>query len=175
MKRMFLFFIVVLLSFSFVSCTSADLKKENSSDPTSDTSSLSNGNNTSSAIPQGEPVPTFTVDWPSEMLPSDFPDLGKITKVYDSRAFVKKVTVNWNIVSEDQAKEIVDKLNAYLDYDHVWQGDFYSDGIKYKLGTEDESIRIVVRYMKAASGEIEPEFKPQFYLEISGAGIPDKK
>ena len=173
MKRLFLFFIVVLLSFSFVSCTSVDPKKENSNDPTSDTSTLANGNNTSSAIPQGEPVPTFTVDWPSEMLPDDFPDLGKVTKVYDSRSFVKKITVNWNIVSEDQVKEIVDKLNAYLDYDHVWQGDFYSDGIKYKPGTEEESIRVVVRYMKAASGEIEPEFKPQFYLEISGQGIPN--
>ena len=173
MKKLFLFFIVVLLSFSFVSCTPVYPKKENSNDPTSDTSTGVNGNNTSAAIPQGEPVPTFTVDWPSEMLPDDFPDLGKVTKVYDSRSFVKKITVNWNIVSEDQVKEIVDKLNAYLDYDHVWQGDFYSDGIKYKPGTEEESIRVVVRYMKAASGEIEPEFKPQFYLEISGQGIPN--
>ena len=175
MKRWSLFFIVVLLSFSFVSCTPVDPKKEDSTDPTSDTSTPTNGNNTSSAIPQGKPVPTFTVDWPSEMLPEDFPDLGKVTKIYDSRDFVKKITVNWNIVSEDQVKEIVDKLNAYLDYDHAWQGDFYSDGIKYKPGTEDESIRIVVRYMPTSSGEIEPGFKPQFYLEISGAGIPDKK
>ena len=173
MKRLFLFFIVLMLSFSFVSCTSADSKKENSNEPKGDRSSGANGDNTSAVIPQGDRVPTFTVDWPSEMLPDDFPDLGKVTKVYDSRTFVKKVTVNWNIVSEDQVKEIVDKLNDYLDYDHVWQGDFYSDGIKYISSTEDESIRIVIRYMKAASGEIEPEFKPQFYLEISGAGIPN--
>jgi hypothetical protein len=94
--------------------------------------------------------------------------------VYDSRSFVKKVTINWNIVSEDQVKEIIDKLNAYLDYDHAWQDYFYSDGIKYKPGTQDESIRIVVRYMQSASGEIEPEFEPQFFLEITGDGIPDK-
>lgn len=175
MKKLFLVLLMMLLTFFFVSCTSDKLEKENGGNHTSDTSIPTNGNNTSSAITQGDPVPTFTIDWPSEMLPDDFPDLGKVTKVYDSRSFVKKVTVNWNIVSEDQVKEIVDKLNAYLDYDHAWQGDFYSDGIKYKSGTEDESIKVVVRYMPSASGEIEPDFNPQFYLEISGDGIPDKK
>ena len=174
MKKLLFFVLVMLLSFYFVSCTSDNAEKENSRHSTSDTSSPTNENNTSSAIAQGEPVPTFTIDWPSEMLPSDFPNLGKVTKVYDSRSFVKKVTINWNIVSEDQVKEIIDKLNAYLDYDHAWQDYFYSDGIKYKPGTQDESIRIVVRYMQSASGEIEPEFEPQFFLEITGDGIPDK-
>jgi hypothetical protein len=28
--------------------------------------------------------------------------------------------------------------------------------------------------MQSASGEIEPEFEPQFFLEITGDGIPDK-
>ena len=175
MKKPLLFLLVILLSFSFVSCASDDIEMENSGHTTSNNSSPTNQNNTRPSIAQGEPVPTFTTDWPSEMLPDDFPNLGKVTEVYDSRSFVKQIRVIWNIVSEDQVKEIVDRLNAYLDYDHVWQGNFYSDGIKYKSGTQDESIRVVVRYMQSASGEIEPEFDPQFFLEITGDGITDKE
>lgn len=173
LKRICLLLLIALLTLSFVSCAIDDSKKE-SSNNSLETSSSADEKNTASEISQGEPVQTFTVDWPCETLPADFPDLGKVTEVYNS-SFVKKVTVNWNIVTEDQVNEIVDKLNAYLDYDHVWQGTFYSDGLKYKSGTEDESVRVVIRYMPSASGKIEPELDAQLYLEISGEGLPDKK
>lgn len=175
LKKTLIFLLIILLIFSFASCD-----KDYSEQISKGTStSKENSQTTSSTQPpvskQSDPVPTFTDDWPSEILPADFPDLGKVTKVYDSRRFVKQVTVHWNIVTENQVKEIVDKLNAYLDYDHAWQGNFYSDGIKYIPGTQDEFIRVEIQYIPSASGEIEPEFKPQFYLEISGAGIPDDK
>ncbi len=126
------------------------------------------------AVIQGDIVPSYTVDWPSEMLPSDFPNLGKVTKIYDSRKFGNKVTINWNILSEKEALELADKLNEYLDYDHAWQGSFFSDGIKYKPGTEDDFIRIVIRYFPSATGALEPEFDPQFYIDISGEGLVEK-
>lgn len=183
LKKTVLLLLIMLLTLSFASCVPGELNTINNDvnndinndNLPSNTDSEAGGDNETPEATYGEPVPTFSVDWPSEMLPDDFPDLGKVTKIYDSRAFVKKVTVNWNIVSEEQVKEIVDKLNAYLDYDHAWQDYFYSDGIKYKDGTEDELIRVVIRYMASASGAIEPNFEPQFYLEISGEGIPDSK
>ena len=61
-----------------------------------------------------------------------------------------------------------------MDYDHAWQGYFFSDGLKYKPGTEDEFIRVVIRYQTSAPGSLEPDFDPQFYLEISGEGLPPK-
>lgn len=170
-KKILVLLLIALLIFSFTSCfTNGAESKDNLSKSTSKSDDESVQ---TSAVHQGDPVPTFDVDWPSEMLPDDFPDLGKVTKIYDSRAFINKVTIHWNILTEDQVEEIVEKLNAYLDYDHAWQDYFYSDGLKYKPGTEDEYIRVVIRYSPTASGEIEPDFKPQFYLEISGEGIPD--
>ena len=170
LKKILSFVFVVVLLFSFVSCGSDDPQKEEESKKA--VSEVTE--ETSKAVQQGDPEPTFTVDWPADMLPDDFPNLGKVTKVYDSRAFVKKITINWNIISEQQVKEIVDQLNAYLDYDHAWQDYFYSDGIKYKTGTEDEFINVVIRYSPSASGQIEPNLEPQFYLEISGEGIKDE-
>ena len=70
---------------------------------------------------------------------------------------------------------IVKELNTSLDYDHEWQGGFYSDGINYTAGNQEESIRVVVRYMPPACGETEPLLQPQLYLKISGKGIPDQK
>lgn len=174
-RKYLAFLLAMLLVISFVSCVSDKSKRINDNNSSNNTSSSKDEGNTTSVIIQGEPEPTFTVDWPSEMLPDDFPDLGKVTKIFDSRSYSKKVTIIWNMVSEDQVKEIVDKLNTYLDNDHAWQGSFYSDGVKYQSGTEDEYIRVVIRYMPSASGEIDPDFDPQFFLEISGVGIPDKK
>lgn len=170
MKKLFFLILVILLSFSLISCTNENSKVDSGG---VDKSGSADEDDIPSEIAQGKLVPTFTIDWPSEVLPGDFPNLGKVTKVYDSRPFYKKITINWNIVSESQVNDIIDKLNAYLDYDHAWQGGFYSDGIKYKSGTEDEFINVVVRYSPSASGEMEPDFKPQFYLEITGQGIPD--
>lgn len=173
-KKTVLFLLVMLLMLSFASCVSDKPSQETNPANQANQTTKAEGNDTTPAIHQGEPVPTFTVDWPSEMLPSDFPDLGKVTKAHRS-SFSKVATIYWNMVTEEQVEEIVDKLNAYLDYDHAWQDYFYSDGIKYQPGTEDESIRVVIRYMTDASGEIEPNFNPQFFLEISGPGLPDKK
>ncbi|MDD2418106.1 MAG: hypothetical protein PHR18_02905 [Oscillospiraceae bacterium] len=114
-----------------MSCTNGEPKNESNNAPSENSNTTVEGDETSETLPiaQGDPVPIFTVDWPSEMLPTDFPNLGKVTKVFDSRFFGKMITINWTMLSEDQVKEIVDKLNAYLDYDHAWQGSFYSDGI----------------------------------------------
>lgn len=172
MKKFFYLLLILLLSLSFASCA-AEKREGESSEALSNTMDVVEDDNDAPKAVPGNPVPTFPVDWPSEMLPEDFPDLGMVTAVYDSRAFIKQITVNWNIMTEAQTKEIVEKLNAYLDYDHAWQGDFYSDGLKYKAGTQDESIRVVVRYMPSASGETDPTLQPQLYLEISGEGIPD--
>lgn len=174
-KKYLAFLLIMFLIVPFTSCVSDGPQNESNGNDSSDISSFSEVEDTSSEIVQGEPKPTYTVDWPSEMLPDDFPDLGKVTKVYDSRSFSKKITINWNMVNEDQVNEFVDKLNAYHDLEHVWQGNFYSDGVKYEIGTEDEYIRVVIRYMSSATGEIEPDFNPQFFLEITGPGIPDKK
>lgn len=175
MKKFFYLLLILLLAPSFVSCTTGKPKGEGNEALSDYTEVAEEENRDIPKTAQGNPVPAFSVDWPAEMLPEDFPDLGMVTEVYDSRAFVKQITVNWNLVTEEQTREIVEKLNAYLDYDHAWQGDFYSDGIKYKAGTQEESIRVVVRYMPSASGETEPLLQPQLYLEISGEGIPDQK
>lgn len=175
MKKFFYLLLILLLSLSFVSCTTEKPKGEDGEALSDYTEVAEEENHDTKKTAPGNPVPTFPSDWPAEMLPEDFPDLGMVTEVYDSRAFIKQITVNWNIVTEEQTKEIVETLNAYLDYDHVWQGDFYSDGIKYKAGTQDELIRVVVRYMPSATGETDPTLQPQLYLEISGEGIPDQK
>lgn len=122
---------------------------------------------------EGTPVPTFTVDWPAHALPEGFPNLGKVTKVIDFRGYGDEIYIQWNIVSEEEVKNIVDALNEYLDYDHEWQGYFYSDGLKYKEGTEEEILNIEIRYDPSASGEIGENSEPQLTLEISGEGLPE--
>lgn len=181
LKKLIVLMFVLMLTLSFAACANDDNNGGTTKESLSEVSGTADsgneaateaGDTTTDAQPQGDLVPSFTVDWPADMLPEGFPNLGKVTKVNDSRMFGKTVTVIWNIVNEDQVKEIIDKLNVYLDYDHAWQDYFYSDGLKYKPGTQDESIRVVVRYSPTASGELEPGFNPQFYLEISGEGLP---
>jgi len=122
---------------------------------------------------QGEPVPTFTVDWPSDALPEGFPNLGKVTKVMDFRGYGNEIYIQWNIISEEELKNIVDALNEYLDYDHEWQGYYYSDGLKYKEGTEEEILNVEIRYDSSASGEVGENSDPQLTIEISGEGLPE--
>ena len=124
------------------------------------------------ASPQGESVPSFTVDWPADALPDGFPNLGKVTKVIDFRGYGSEIYIQWNIVSEEEVQRIVDALNEYLDYDHAWQGYFYSDGVKYKEGTEEEILKVEIRYDPSASGEVGESSKPQLTIEISGEGLP---
>ncbi len=180
-KKLISLMFVLMLTLSLASCANNDNNGGTTKEPLSDVSSTADSgdettaeadNTTTTSQPQGSLAPSFTVDWPADMLPEGFPNLGKVTKVNDSRMFGKKVTVIWNIVDEDQVKEIIDKLNAYLDYDHAWQDYFYSDGLKYKPGTQDENIRVEVEYSPTATGELEPNYNPQFYLEISGEGLP---
>lgn len=121
---------------------------------------------------QGDPVPTFTEDWPADALPEGFPNLGKVTRVMDFRTYGNEIYISWNIVSEEEVQNIVDTLNEYLDYDIAWQGYFYSDGVKYKEGTEEELLKIEVRYDASASGEAGENFEPQLTIEISGEGLP---
>lgn len=124
------------------------------------------------AEPQ-EIKPTFTEDWPSDALPEGFPNLGKVTKVIDFRGYGDEIYIQWNIVTEDEVKKIVDALNEYLDYDHEWQDYFYSDGLKYKPGTEEEVLRVEIRYDASASGEVGENSSPQLVLEISGEALPE--
>jgi len=126
------------------------------------------------AEPQ-EIKPTFTEDWPSHALPEGFPNLGKVTKVIDFRGYGNEIYIQWNIVTEDEVKKIVDPLNEYPDYDHEWQGNFYSDGLKYKPGTEEEILRVEIRYDASASGEVGENSSPQLVLEISGEALLEDK
>lgn len=182
-KRIVVLFILVFVTFYMTACMSGvgnnnsdDKKPVNTNTDNPNITDNPNDTENTDVTPtpgnqQGDPVPTYNVDWPADMLPDDFPNLGKVTKVSDSRLLGNRITVYWNMITEDQMHELVDKLNDYLDIDHVWQDSFYSDGTKYKTGTQDEYIRIVIRYNDSNSGQIEPEFKPQFYLEISGEGL----
>ncbi len=123
--------------------------------------------------PAGPPVPTFNEPWPAEILPEGFPDLGKVSRVIDSRSFGGRVTIYWNILTESEAKALIELLNPWLDHESSWQGDAFSDGVKYADGTEDEVLRVRPRGpIASASGELEPDFDPQFYLEITGKALP---
>lgn len=127
----------------------------------------------SQEAPAGPAVPTFNEDWPAAMLPDGFPDLGKVTRVIDSRTLGGRVTIYWNILSQDDAAALVETLNGWLDYDMAWQGSAYSDGLKYADGTENEILMVRARSpFEFATGELEPDFDPQFYLEISGEALP---
>ena len=182
LKKIASVLIVLILVLSLVSCASEGKQNENHIDTADDTADDEDDWNdeadsvdTNAPSVKGEAVPTFTEDWPSYALPEGFPDLGKVTRVIDSRAFGNQVTIYWNILTEEEAADIVDILNAYLEYDHEWQGYFYSDGLKYAPGTENEVLRVVIRYQPTASGHFDDEdFSPQFYLEISGEALPAK-
>lgn len=124
-------------------------------------------------VPAGPPVPTFDEPWPAEMLPPGFPDLGKVSRVIDSRNFGGRVTIYWNILTEPEAKTLIDQLNPWLDYEMVWQGSAFSDGLKYAEGTEDEVLRVRSRGpLASATGQLEPSIDAQFYLEITGEALP---
>ena len=124
-------------------------------------------------IPQEATGQGFTVDWPSDALPEEFPNLGKVTSVYDFREFGNEIYINWNLMSEEEVQAVVDALNEYLDYDHAWQGDFYSDGLKYKDGSEESVLTVRIRYNPSATGEVGDNSDPQLTLEIFGEGLPE--
>ena len=184
LKKTVSFLIVLMLMLTLVSCASEEKTlpsegivetADDSDDNEGDVLGEGDTEQTKAPVTQGEIGPTFTEDWPAHALPDGFPNLGKVTMVSDSRSYVSQITIYWNILSEDEVHSIVDKLNDYLDYDHAWQDYFYSDGLKYKAGTEEEILRVVIRYNSEASGRVDEEFEPQFYLEISGEGLPEKK
>lgn len=118
---------------------------------------------------RGEPEPYFPEDWPSYALPEGFPN----TKVIDFRKYGNEIYIQWNIVSEEEVQKIVNALNEYLDVDHAWQGYFYSDGVKYKEGTEEEILNVEIRYDKSASGAVGENSDSQLVIEISGEGLPE--
>lgn len=124
-------------------------------------------------MPTGPPVPTFNEPWPAEILPADFPDLGNVSVVIDSRNFGGRVTIYWNILTEPEAKALIEQLNPWLDYEMVWQGSAFSDGLKYAEGTEDEILMVRARGpFASATGQLEPSIDAQFYLEIVGEALP---
>ncbi|NLB62065.1 MAG: hypothetical protein GX802_06600 [Clostridiales bacterium] len=185
LKRITVIVLALIMMLSLVSCVAEEPQGSptvtdgnTSPSPTHDGEYTEEPGNTedieATDPPQGDPVPTFEEAWPAEMLPSDFPNLGNVTKVTDSRTFGHNITIYWNILSKEEAEAIVDKLNEYLDYDHAWQDYFWSDGLKYKPGTQEELLRVEIRYSPTSSGSIE-DFQYQFYIEISGDGLVPKE
>lgn len=170
-KKIFIPVFSLLLIFLFLSCSGEEPAITDDSTNQADSSGNIAVDDTESTAAEAQVESVSPVSWPAEMLPEGFPDLGEVSRVIDSRAFVKSITIYWNTVTQDQVNVIVDKLNEYLDYDHAWQDYFYSDGIKYKQGTEEEFINVVIRYQVDAAGTGED---PQFFLEIRGDGIPDQ-
>lgn len=172
-KKFVIWCVLIFVAFSLTACISNidDNNGENKTPERTETNQTDATPTPASTDKKGDPVPTYNEDWPTEMLPDGFPNLGKVTKVSDKRSYGNVITIYWNMITEDQIDAFVDKLNDYLDNDHAWQGSFYSDGVKYKPGTEDEFIRVVIRHMDFASGEVDSDFEPQFYLEISGEGL----
>lgn len=177
LKKIIVILLVLVMTLSLVSCIAqeptgnpTDTDGNTSPSPTYNEEPGNTEDVEETDPPQGDPVPTFEEAWPAEKFPEDFPNLGNVSKVSDPRPLGSSVTIYWNILSKEDAQAIVDKLNEYLDYDHAWQDYFWSDGLKYKPGTEEELLRIEIRYNADASGSIE-DYKFQFYLEISGEGL----
>ena len=173
LKKLLIIIVLVIFTFSLVSCVPNvdDNNNNNNGDDNGKNKKTTESNITPTPENKGDPVPTYTVDWPTAALPEGFPILGKVTKVSDKRVYGATVTIYWNMITQDQIEDFVDKLNDYLDYDHEWQEYFYSDGLKYKPGTEEEYVRVVIRHIDSASGAVGDDFDPQFFLEISGPWV----
>ncbi len=179
LKKTLAFMLTLLLILTLASCaptkaTSPDSEKDTSVSEENTPEETQAEEEGTTEVPLGDPVASFTQDWPTEMLPEGFPNLGKVSKVVDSSVFGPKITIYWNILTETEANSLVEMLNTYLDVDHAWQGIGFSDGIKYKPGSKDEFINIRIRWQPTATGAMEPEIDSQFFLEIIGEGLPTK-